>query len=175
MLGADAKARFMDIGSGVGKLCTLLSFLTNLEIFGLEQREDLFKISQTVAIQNSLSRVHFIHGNMLDLNWQEYDIFYLYNPFQEHTIGESSDIGLIDRNIALDGKYYAQYISEVFRQMTWLEPGKKVIIYHGYGSAMPPSMKLVRSHYVANGHLCLWEKPCKGALELCEVTAQSQN
>jgi SAM-dependent methyltransferase len=157
IIGRKSKLRFIDIGSGVGKLCTLLSFLTDLEIFGVEQRRDLFEISQTVAKRNNLDRIHFIHGNMLDLNWSDYDIFYLFNPFQEH-ICDDSDIGLIDKNIDLDRKHYVQYLSEVFRQMTWLAPGKKVITFHGYGGKMPPSMKLLDCRPIDNGYLCLWEK-----------------
>lgn len=157
MVGPNTKARFMDIGSGVGKLCTLLHFLTDLEIFGIEQRKALFKISQVVAKTNNLNRLHFIHGNMLDLNWEDYDIFYFYNPFQEHLYSDT-DLALIDKNIDLDRKYYVQYLDEVFRQMTWLAPGKKVITFHGYGGRMPPSMRIVHSHPVHNGELCMWEK-----------------
>lgn len=157
MIGKDSTARFVDIGSGVGKLCILLSLLTELEIYGIEQREDLFKIAQTVINENHLNKVHLTCDNMLSLDWSQYDIFYLYNPFQEHLCGVFEG-GLIDRNIDLEGKYFAQYISEVFRQMTWLEPGKRVIIFHGYGGIMPPSMTLLESRRLEKGELCLWEK-----------------
>lgn len=157
MIGKDSKDRFIDIGSGVGKLCVLLSLLTKLEIYGVEQREDLFKIAQKVIDENQLARIHLSYGNMLSLDWSLYDIFYLYNPFQEHTCGVYEG-GLIDKNIDLDRKYYAHYISEVFRQMSWLEPGKRVIIFHGYGGIMPPSMKLLESRHVNKGELCLWVK-----------------
>lgn len=157
MVGKNSKSRFIDIGSGIGKLCTLLHFLTDLEIFGIEQRKDLFEVSQAIAKANSLNRLHFIHGNMLDLNWEDYDIFYLYNPFQEH-LCTYTDFALIDKNIELDRKYYVQYLDEVFRQMTWLAPGKKVITFHGYGGRMPPSMSFLNSCPVDNGELCLWEK-----------------
>ncbi|MDG0818187.1 methyltransferase domain-containing protein [Bdellovibrio svalbardensis] len=157
LIGRNSKYRFIDIGSGVGKLCTLLSFLTELEIFGIEQRKNLFEVSKAIAQENALDRVHFIHGNMLDLNWSDYDIFYFYNPFQEH-ICDDTDIALIDRDIDLDRKHYVQYVSEVFRQMTWLTPGKKVITFHGYGGQMPSTMKFLDSRPVDNGELCLWEK-----------------
>lgn len=157
LVGRNSKSRFIDIGSGVGKLCTLLSFMTDLEIFGIEQRKDLFDISQAIAKENHLSRLHFIHGNMLDINWSDFDIFYLYNPFQEHLCGHW-DLGLIDKNIDLDRKHHVQYVSEVFRQMTWLAPGKKVITFHGYGGLMPPSMKILDIRTIGDGHLCVWEK-----------------
>jgi len=158
MIGKDSKARFIDIGAGVGKLCILLSFLTDMEIFGIEQREDLHKITQAIIQNNHIEKVHMIHGNMLSLDWSEYDVFYLYNPFQEHVIDVFWAGGLIDQNIGLDKKYYAQYVESVFCQMAKLEVGKKVIILHGYGGIMPPSMKLLNSRRVSDGELCLWEK-----------------
>ena len=162
MLKDQSQARFIDIGSGVGKLCTLLGILTDMKVYGLEQRQDLYKISRTVAEKNNLTNVHFIHGNMLDLSWSDYDIFYLYNPFQEHMYAQF-DVGLVDNNIDLDRKYYVQYVSEVFRQLTWLEVGKKVITFHGYGGHMPLSMQLLDSRHVDNGELCLWEKQIEKA------------
>jgi hypothetical protein len=131
--------------------------MTTIEIHGIEQREDLFKISQAVVKENHLERVCLTHGNMLDLDWSKYDVFYFYNPFQEHT-HDGSDVGLIDKNIDLDRKYYMQYVNEVFRQMSHLKPGKKVITFHGYGGVMPQSMKLLNSYHVENGDLGLWEK-----------------
>jgi len=157
LVGTNSTARFIDIGSGVGKLCVLLSLLTDMEIYGIEQREDLFSVSRTVVKNNHLKNIYLIHGNMMKLDWSKYDVFYFYNPFQEHNCG-SWEGGLIDKNIDLDRKHYAQYISEAFRQMTWLKPGKKVITFHGYGGLIPPSMKLLNSCQVNNGDLCLWEK-----------------
>lgn len=157
LVGKDSRARFIDIGSGVGKLCAILSLITKMEIHGIEQRKDLFEISQRAVQENHLERVFLTHGNVLDLDWSKYDIIYFYNPFQEHT-HDGSEIGLIDKNIDLDRKYYMQYVCEVFRQVSHLKPGKKVITFHGYGGLMPPSMRLLNLYHIENGDLCLWEK-----------------
>lgn len=151
------RARFVDIGSGAGKLCLLLALLTDLDITGIEQRNDLVKISQELCDANAPGRVQFIHGNMLTLDWDQFDIFYLYNPFQEHTCCQSRD-DVIDRNVQLSRKTYAKYIDEVFRQLVLLKPKKKVITFHGYGGRMPKSLKLLESFRIENGTLQIWEK-----------------
>lgn len=157
MIGKDSNLRFVDIGSGIGKLCTLLAYLTKLEITGIEQRRNLFEISERIALENSLKRVRYICGNMLDLNWSDYDVFYLFNPFQEH-ISVPFGSTLIDTDIDLDPKYYNEYVGRVFDELTQLAPGKKVITFHGYGGDMPSSLKLITSRPAENGHICMWER-----------------
>ena len=111
----DENTKFLDIGSGCGKLCILLSLITKINIYGIEQRRTLYKCSQKIKLTYKLENVHFIHGNMLDIDWSDFDIYYLYNPFQEHI----SNFGgmRIDHTIEFDKKHYIMYTSEVFRQL----------------------------------------------------------
>lgn len=159
-------ARFLDVGSGPGKLCTLLSLMTNLEVYGVEQRWALYRVATSVAKRNQIKNVHYINGNMMDLDWDQYDIFYLYNPFQEHIC--DTDFGIIDKNIELDKKFYNQYIEEVFSQLQRLKPGKKVITYQGYGGLLPPSMRLTRSRMIGSGQLRMWQKMSDEELKASE-------
>lgn len=149
------RIRFLDIGSGPGKLCSLLSLMTKMQVFGIEQRRDLYSVAKSLATRNNFL-VHYLHGNMLDLDWNDYDIIYLYNPFQEHLC--ESGPGVIDNNIELDRKFYFQYVEDVFSRFLELRPGKRVITYHGYGGRFPVSMRLVRSRLIGMGQLCMWEK-----------------
>jgi SAM-dependent methyltransferase len=150
------KLRFIDIGCGVGKLCLLLRLLTHHEIFGIEQRINLVRIAKEIIKQNNLSQISVMALNMTALDWSKYDVYYLYNPFQEHQVG--SGLGVIEQNIDLDEKYFVHYTSEVFRQLSWAEPGKLLITYHGFGGRVPPSWKLISSKFIENGHLELWKK-----------------
>lgn len=155
-LSDKPKLRLIDIGCGVGKLCLLLRLLTKHEIYGIEQRVNLVRIARTIIDQNNLKQISIKSMNMIDLDWSEYDIYYLYNPFQEHQIGNGFSV--IENNIDLDPKYFAQYTSEVFRQLAWAERGKMLITYHGFGGRMPPSWRMVTSKQIDNGHLELWLK-----------------
>jgi hypothetical protein len=156
MIGALEPKRFIDIGSGVGKLCILLNFLTEHEIFGIEQRKDLHDVGQRIVEVNGLKKVTLVHGNMLDLHWDDFDIFYLYNPFYEHVC--KTELARIDGNIELHKSFFARYTSEVFRQLTWGRRGQRLITFHGYGGSIPKGWRLTQSRVIGDGNLSLWEK-----------------
>ncbi len=153
-LSEKPRLKFLDVGCGVGKLCFLLRLLTEHEIHGIEQRRNLVKIANTIIQKNSFAEISIKQMNMMALEWDEYDVYYFYNPFQEHLLG--SGIGVVEQNIELDKKNYSLYISEVFRQLSWAESGKMLITYHGFGGRIPSSWRLVSSAFIGGGHLELW-------------------
>lgn len=150
------RKKFIDIGCGVGKLCILLRLLTDHEIYGIEQRRNLVKIANEIIERNNLQNLFVTEENMLDLNWADYDIYYLYNPFQEHVVGEG--IGVLEGNVDFDKKHFVHYTSEVFRQLAWAAPGKCLITFHGYGGSVPRSWKMTKSRHIENGDLTMWIK-----------------
>ena len=151
------RARFIDIGAGPGKLCLLLALMTDWEIYGIEQREDLVTVARQICDENAPGRVHMIHGNMLTLDWDHFDIFYLYNPFQEHMCGRDGTVP-IDRKIHMTRRFYAKYVDEVFRQLVLLKAKQRVITFHGYGGRLPTSLKLLKSWQIEKGTLSIFEK-----------------
>jgi hypothetical protein len=151
------RARFMDVGSGAGKLCLLLALMTELNIHGIEQREDLVKVSRKICDANAPGRINIIHGNMVNLDWDQYDIFYFYNPFHEHVCSREA-VDMIDYKVSFNKKVYLKYIEVVFRQLELLKPKQKVITFHGYGGGQPPSLKLLQSFKMGHGTLNIWEK-----------------
>ena len=157
VLRDQPRARFMDVGSGAGKLCLLLALMTDLNIYGIEQREELVKVSRKICDANAPGRINIIHGNMISLDWDQYDIFYFYNPFQEHMSGRE-DVDLIDYKINFNKKVYFKYVEIVFQQLELLRPKQKVITFHGYGGGQPPSLRLLESFKIGHGTLNIWEK-----------------
>ena len=156
---SSAPLTFIDIGSGVGKLCILLALRmmqTKMKFFGIEQRKNLVKISEKIRAANKLDNVHFAHRNMMELSWEKFDIYYLYNPFQEHVTQAGGS--QIDHEIDFDRSFYTHYITEVYRQLSWADKGKRLITFHGYGEMVPDSWTLRASQIIEKGSLCLWEK-----------------
>lgn len=152
----DDNSRFIDIGAGCGKLCTILSLLVKFKIYGIEQRPELYKIAEKIKIKNHLANVHYYCGNMLEMDWNHFDVYYLYNPFQEHISGLK---GMrINHKIPFDKKYYIMYTNEVYRQLCWAKPGKRLITFHGYGGSVPSTWRLVQSRIIGHGDLSMWEK-----------------
>jgi SAM-dependent methyltransferase len=159
LAGEAAPLTFIDIGSGVGKLCILLALRmpqTKMKFFGIEQRKNLVKISEKIRAANKLDNVHFAHRNMMELSWEKFDIYYLYNPFQEHIVEAGGS--QVDHEIDFDRSFYTHYITEVYRQLSWADKGKRLITFHGYGEMVPDSWTLRSSQIIEKGSLCLWEK-----------------
>ena len=157
VLGRRPGTRFIDIGAGPGKLCLLLALLTDLTISGIEQRKELVDVARQLCEANAPDRVRLIHGNMLTLDWDQFDVFYMFNPFQEH-VTTRDEIEMIDRKIQMTKKLYAKYVDEVLRQIGLLKHGKMVITFHGYGGKLPSSLRLLESFEIDNGTLDIWEK-----------------
>lgn len=148
--------KFLDAGSGVGKLCILLRFLTDLEIYGVEQRPNLVRISQEIVKVNDLHGLNFAAGNIQDTHFADYDIVYLYNPFQEHVC--YSETLLIDKTIELDKKHFFEYTAKISTELKTLKKGSVLITFHGYGGKVPKSWTLKYNQFIDAGFLSMWIK-----------------
>lgn len=155
-LGNISGARFIDVGSGTGKVCVSLSYLTDWQIFGLEQRQQLIEIAKSIVEVNRIDRVKLIEGNLNDLDWNSYDIFYFFNPFQEHLF--CSDPLLIDNSIELDPSFYPEYVNFVESRLRTLQSGKILITFDGFGGDISSDWKLQLHAEIDSGLLKIWEK-----------------
>jgi predicted RNA methylase len=150
-------AKFIDLGCGIGKLCLYLALATELRVYGVERRKNLVTIANDLCETNAPGRVQIFHSDMLDLDWNEFDILYLYNPFMEHKCSSLS-LNLIDRNIELSDRAYRHYVSGVYEKLTKLKDGQRVITFQGYGGQMPEDLKCMKTVKVDNGSVRLWAK-----------------
>jgi hypothetical protein len=91
-----------DIGSGIGKVVLLMAACTEVrQAFGIEIIEPYACFADELAAQLNLSeRARFVHGDVLDADLSQANVFYLYNPFN---IAKGAEISRIvaDRLIAL--------------------------------------------------------------------------
>lgn len=103
-----AGAKVLDIGSGAGKFCLVGSSLTKGDFSGVEQREYLCKLSNSLSQHYRLPNVKFIHSNITSINFKEYDAFYFYNSFFENidNYGEA----IIDNTVELSPRLYHMYL-----------------------------------------------------------------
>lgn len=152
----DSTQRFVDIGSGVGKLCVLLSFLTKLQISGVEQRQRLHEIAEAIVRVNDVKRVQLSNCNMMDIDWENFDIFFLFNPFLEHKL--KSDIFIIDKGIEFGECHFLKYVEFVEERIKSLPAGRRLITLEGFGGGIPPSWRLISSEETCDGRLNHWIK-----------------
>ena len=101
--------------------------------FGIEQREDLTEYAEAARKQLGLSNVSFIHGNITELDFSQYDHFYFYNSFYENI----ATAGKIDENIPYSVERYNQYRYFLYRQLEKKPSGTRVATFYGREEQMP--------------------------------------
>jgi hypothetical protein len=144
-------AKVLDIGSGIGKFCLIGGHLNpDCTFFGIEQRQELVHCADNAKDDLGLENVHFIHANMTQVNFQEFDHFYFYNSFYENI----DQLNAIDNNIETSFSlytYYTLYLRTVLNQMP---SGTRVVTYQSEGEVIPSTYKLAEHSF--NTLLRLW-------------------
>jgi methyltransferase family protein len=74
--------RFYDLGSGLGKVATLIAWLTGVECKGVEYEPAYVRAAIESARRLHVSNVVFVHGDARDADYSDGDVFYLYEPFR---------------------------------------------------------------------------------------------
>ena len=128
----------LDVGSGAGKFCiTAARAVPDAQFVGVEWRPHLVRLATRLA--EGVPNVRFIHANALELDWSEYDAFYLYNPFAEHLF---EGVFVLDRTIALDPLDFTLYVAAVRQRLAQARLGTRVATYHGFGAPPPVGYEL---------------------------------
>ncbi|WP_286895194.1 MULTISPECIES: methyltransferase domain-containing protein [Sphingobacterium] len=68
--------KVLDIGAGAGKFCLVGASCTQGMFYGVEQRESLVELSNGLAEKHQVHNVAFIHGNIDEICFSDYDAFY---------------------------------------------------------------------------------------------------
>jgi excisionase family DNA binding protein len=155
LLAVDSICRVLDIGSGAGKFCLVGALTTRATFVGIEQRRSLVDVARQTARSCGVSRAQFLHGNMMTLDWSEFDGFYLFNPFYEHIADFLTPIG---EAIELSAERYAEYVTTTCMKLFSARIGARVVTYHGYGGLMPPGYRLILHEPAGSDYLEVWEK-----------------
>jgi hypothetical protein len=122
-------ARVLDVGSGVGKFCLVGSMVTQGTFYGIESCARFAHTARDTARRLQTPGTRFLFGNMMALDWQRFDAFYLYNPFA-------------DNLEALESRLFDAYVRFARDELQAARAGTRVATYHGFGGAMPPSYRL---------------------------------
>jgi SAM-dependent methyltransferase len=130
---AEPETRVLDIGCGPGKFCLIGASLTKGRFTGVEQRSTLVTAARMAATNLGTSNVEFIHGNVLDVDFANYDAFYLFNPFEENMFHGHK----IDSVIPLSPTLFKRYTRHVAAQLGERPIGTRVVTYAGYADDIP--------------------------------------
>ncbi|CAN5478994.1 hypothetical protein BH09BAC6_BH09BAC6_27030 [soil metagenome] len=146
-------ARVLDIGSGVGKFCITAGFFhPETTFYGIEQREELYTFAEIAKSEMELPNVRFIHGNLTELEFKDYDHFYFYNSFYENIEPDSR----IDYSVRTSFELYDRYSRFVYQMLEEKPAETRLVTFHAPDMQIPPGYQLVNSSY--NRVLKMWLK-----------------
>ena len=132
--------KVLDIGSGVGKFCLAGAYYQPFaSFFGIEQRSHLVNHAETAQKILGLKNVHFIKGNLTQLDFKRYDHFYFYNSFYENL----SDTDKIDDSVTLSSHLYNYYSRSLYKKLEDLPAGTRIATFHCMEDKIPPSYYVV--------------------------------
>ena len=131
--------RVLDIGSGVGKFCTIGALTTRGDFTGIEQYVQLVECAREVAGLLGASRAAFAHGLFSSLDPADYGSFYFYNPFEEN-----------DWPLPVHQPRAASFVRGTFEGgvmearafLRAAKPGARVVTYNGMGGELPSGYEL---------------------------------
>jgi SAM-dependent methyltransferase len=146
--------RVLDIGCGPGKFCTVGALTTNGKFTGVEQRKHLYDAACSVTERAGIPNVTIIHGNITDIEFSNFDAFYLYNPFEENF-----EISYrIDEAVSLSVDLYRKYAEHVARQLALAPLGTRLATYFGNCEEVPLGYTLWERELGQDKNLQFWEK-----------------
>ncbi len=139
-LTEDGKKRILDIGAGIGKFCIAGAAYSDSSFFGIEYRPSLVKIANELIIKFKIENAVIQQGDIIEIDFENFDAFYLYNPFFENLIP-----GLrLNNEIELNTALYVYYFNHTEQKLSNLRSGTRLVTYHGNNFEVPTSFKKVK-------------------------------
>lgn len=151
---SEGQTRVLDVGSGAGKFCTIGALTTQATFVGIEQRANLIEAAEDIAGRLCVPNVKYIHANVIDVDWAEYQSIYIFNPFSEnidHSIR-------IDKQCELSVDLYVKYVRHTQAQLAKTPPGTTVVIYNRIGGELPPAFECLQREVFDSLPLEVWRK-----------------
>lgn len=144
--------KVLDIGAGAGKFCLVGASCTKGMFYGVEQRASLVQISNNLAQKHNIENVEFIHANIDQICFSDYNAFYFYNSFYENL----DTLFPIDNIVLPDKERYYAYTNYLRNQLRKMPVGTRVVTYWSGWDEIPTSFDLEFTAY--GGFLNFWRK-----------------
>jgi SAM-dependent methyltransferase len=156
LLARTGGARFLDVGSGAGKLCAVASLTTGAAFVGVEQYAALVECARETAGLLGATGASFVHGRFRDLDPADYDGFYFFNPFEENDWKKPA---YLDPDVPVVRGSFAEGVEEARCFLAAARPGTRVVTFNGMGGPFPPGYRLEQREK----HGCTVDLWCKDA------------
>ncbi len=131
--------KILDVGSGVGKFCTIGALHTSASFTGIERRRELYDVAKSIAKEHKIERTRYILGDMSTLDWNLFTGAYLFNPFCENMDSSAK----IDDSVECGPQVLERYVACVEHKLKLVPPGFRLATYYGFGGNIPNSFEQI--------------------------------
>lgn len=133
LLCATTATRVLDVGAGVGKVCTIGALSGHGTWVGVEHHGALVESASSLSRSLGVAdRTRFVQADAFSLDWNDFDALYFYNPFE---------LTLFRDEIAHPPR--SVQVARVQHRLAALPSRTRVVTLHGFGGVMPPSFELL--------------------------------
>lgn len=151
-LTEDGKVKILDIGAGVGKFCIVGATYSDSFFYGIEYRPSLVKIANNIIENFQIKNASIINNNLSEVEFNNYDAFYLYNPFYENLSFSKK----LNNEVELIGSLYSYYCKSTEDKLSETKSGTRLVTFHGNNFEVPTNFKKIKES--DDGKLKLWIK-----------------
>jgi SAM-dependent methyltransferase len=152
LLVTKPKQNVLDIGSGLGKFCFVAGSYTEANYVGVDYRKHFVELCNQLTMKHRFRNVSFVHNDIINVDFIQYDAFYFFNSFLEHWDRTAG----LDDTIDLNYDNYIRYSCFLKNQFEKLPEGTRIVTYHAEVGQIPGCYCLVSKHF--GGLLKCWEK-----------------
>ncbi|MBL8913400.1 MAG: hypothetical protein JNM17_22065 [Archangium sp.] len=144
----------LDVGSGAGKFCSIVSLVLDQRVWGVEHRPSLAHESRSLARRLGAD-VEILEGRFVDLDARRFDAFYFFNPFAEHLVPKTHRY---DQSVECSLESYVRDARCVEGWLTAAPIGTALVTYNGLGGRIPTSYVVEREGQLHGNAMRLWVK-----------------
>lgn len=130
----------LDVGSGVGKFCTVGALLKKDSFFyGVEYRKKFIEVSDQIKTDYRIKNASFINKDFTELDFDHFDGVYFFNSFHERIDSEC----IIDNYSGFSYDLYKKYTQELFFKLNSMAEGSRLVTYHTEDIYIPYDYRIV--------------------------------
>jgi hypothetical protein len=147
----------VDIGAGAGKFCVAVALMAEqLRLVGVEHRPHFVQAAAELARLFQVdSRVSFQSGGLDAVATLRTDAYYLFNPFAENLVRADE---ALDLQAELSPQRFERDVDAASALLQRAPSGTAVLVYNGFGAALPAHYERLRVDDTLPYELALWRK-----------------